>query len=121
MPTYNNKYLSDTEYCFYARKCGYCNPETYTDASTLYQAPINQDDKKHYKHPTIKPIQLVEKVIKNSSRYGDVIIDPFMGSGTTGVACKNLDRNFIGVELTKEYFNISVKRIAYAETQLNMF
>jgi len=66
MPTYNNKYLSDTEYCFYARKGGYCNPETYEDASTLYQSPLNKDDKKHYKHPTIKPINLIEKLIRNS-------------------------------------------------------
>tara|TARA_R110002096_G_scaffold278550_1_gene472633 strand:- start:498 stop:983 length:486 start_codon:yes stop_codon:yes gene_type:complete len=46
MPTYYNKYLSDTEYCFYARKSGYCMPESYSDASTLYNAPINAKDKK---------------------------------------------------------------------------
>jgi len=111
MPTYNNKYLSDTEYCFYARKKAYCNPENYSDASTLYNAPINIKDKKYFKHPTIKPLPLVEKLVRNSSRVGGVVLDPFMGSGTTGVAAINLDRNFIGVELDPTYYGISCDRI----------
>jgi site-specific DNA-methyltransferase (adenine-specific) len=111
MPTFNNKYLSDTEYCFYARKKGYCNPSNYRDASTLYNAPINQKDKKTWGHPTIKPLGLIEKLVRNSSKVGDVILDPFMGSGTTGVACKALGRDFIGIELDDEYFNIAKKRI----------
>lgn len=111
MPTYNNKYLSDTEYCFYARKKGYCNPSNYSDASTLYNAPINQKDKKLYGHPTIKPIELLEKIIRNSSREGDVILDCFMGSGSTGVACTNTGRKFIGIELNQDYYNIAFERI----------
>lgn len=112
MPTYHNKYLSDTEYCFYARKSGYCMPENYSDASTLYSAPINLKDKKKYNHPTIKPIELLEKLIRNSSKKGQTILDCFMGSGSTGVACKNLDRSFIGIELDDEYYNIAEKRIS---------
>ena len=113
MPTYCNKYLSDTEYCFYARKKGYCNPENYTDASTLYHAPINQKDKKLFLHPTIKPLPLIEKLIRNSSREGEVILDCFLGSGTTGVAAKNLNRSFIGIEMDEGYFNIAKERIGF--------
>lgn len=111
MPTYNNKYLSDTEYCLYFRKKGYCNPSNYQDASTLYHAPINQKDKKKFKHPTIKPLPLLDKLIRNSSKEGDVILDPFMGSGSTGVSSSNLNRSFIGVELDEAYYNIAFERI----------
>ena len=62
-------------------------------------------------HPTVKPIALMEYLINMVSKEGATILDPFMGSGTTGVACKNLNRNFIGIELDKEYFEIAKKRI----------
>lgn len=113
-PTFNNKYLSDTEYCFYARKSAYCNPGSYVDASTLYHAPINQKDKKIWGHPTIKPIQLLERIIKNSSKGDDLILDPFMGSGSTGVTCCNLKRKFIGIELDSDFFKIAQGRIGQA-------
>ena len=77
-------------------------------------APSYQEDKKTWGHPTIKPIGLIEKLVRNSSKVGDVILDPFMGSGTTGVACKALGRDFIGIELDDEYFNIAKKRIEEA-------
>lgn len=111
LPTYSNKYLSDTEYCLYFRKGGYCQPENYNDARTFYINEINANDKKKYKHPTIKPLDITERLISNSSKKGDVVLDAFMGSGTTGVACKNLDRDFIGIEINKEYFEIADKRI----------
>ena len=50
-------------------------------------------------------------LIENSSKEGDVVFDPFMGSGTTGVACNNTGRNFIGVEIDENYFNIAKQRI----------
>lgn len=62
-------------------------------------------------HPTQKPIELMEYLIKTYSNEGDVILDPCMGSGTTGVACKNLNRNFIGIELVEQYFNTAKTRI----------
>ena len=85
--------------------------EAYENAKTYYVAPLNQKDKKLYKHPTIKPLELLEKFIKNSSHAGDIILDPFMGSGTTGVACKKLNRDFIGIEIDKDYFEIAKNRI----------
>lgn len=112
LPTYSNKYLSDTEYCLYFYKGkGKTFPQSYDDAKTYYFAPINHKDKKLYGHPTIKPLDLVEKGIRNSSREDWIVFDPFMGSGTTGVACVNNNRNFIGVELNEEYFNIAKERI----------
>jgi DNA modification methylase len=62
-------------------------------------------------HPTQKPLALMEYLIKTYSTEGDLVLDNSMGSGTTGVACKNLNRNFIGMELEEEYFNIATKRI----------
>lgn len=120
-PTFNNKYLSDTEYCLYFRKKGYCNPNSYEDASTLYHAPINQLDKKKYGHPTIKPIQLVTKLIKNSTRKGDTVLDPFVGSGTTAVCCENEGRNFIGGELLEKYHNMTVERLNEVINQNDLF
>ena len=62
-------------------------------------------------HPTQKPVALMEYLVKTYTNEGDTVLDFTMGSGTTGVACKNLNRNFIGIELNKEYFDIAEKRI----------
>ena len=62
-------------------------------------------------HPTQKPNDLLEYLIKTYTNENDIILDPFMGSGTTGVACKKLNRNFIGIELDKTYFEIAKDRI----------
>jgi DNA modification methylase len=112
MPLFNNKYLTDKEYCLYFRKGGYCNPNSYIDAKTVYYQPINIKDKRLYNHPTIKPLNIIETIIKNSSNENDTVLDCFMGSGTTGVACVNTNRNFIGIELDETYFNIAKERIS---------
>ena len=62
-------------------------------------------------HPTQKPLDLIELLIKNSSQVGDVVLDPFLGSGSTAVACINTNRNFIGFEISKEYCDIANQRI----------
>lgn len=62
-------------------------------------------------HPTEKPVELIEILISNSSQCNDVVLDPFMGSGSTGVAAINTNRNFIGIELDENYFKIAEKRI----------
>lgn len=112
LPTYSNKYLSDTEYCLYFRKGkGHCFPSNYEDAKTYYYAPINHKDKKKWKHPTIKPLDITEKFVRNSSKEGEIILDPFMGSGTTCVAAKNLNREYIGIEINETYFKIAKERV----------
>jgi len=73
-------------------------------------------------HPTVKPIALMEYLVKLVSREGQVVLDPFMGSGTTGMACKKLDREFIGIEMMPEYMEIAKCRIEGVKKreQLNM-
>lgn len=65
-------------------------------------------------HPTQKPVALMEYLIKTYTKEGDTVLDFTMGSGTTGVACANTNRNFIGIELDENYFKISENRIAEA-------
>ena len=74
----------------------------------ITESNASQDGKVH---PTQKPVALMEYLIKTYTNEGETVLDFTMGSGTTGVACKNLNRNFIGIELDQEYFKIAEKRI----------
>ena len=62
-------------------------------------------------HPTVKPVHLMSWLVRLVSKEGDTVLDPFAGSGTTGVACKKLGRNFIGIEIDPEYVKIAESRI----------
>tara|TARA_R100000935_G_scaffold38473_1_gene59692 strand:+ start:1292 stop:2242 length:951 start_codon:yes stop_codon:yes gene_type:complete len=64
------------------------------------------------KHRTSKPIKLMQFLLKYWSKEGDTILDPTMGSGTMGVACKNMNRNFIGIEMSEEFYNLAKERIS---------
>ena len=83
----------------------------FSTKRTYYVTLTNKKEKKLYGHPTVKPLEIVRNLVLNSSNKGELVLDPFMGSGTTGVACKELGRNFIGIELDKEYYEIAKKRI----------
>lgn len=72
-------------------------------------------------HPTQKPVLLLEKVLEQYTKSGESVIDPFMGSGTTGVACANLGRKFIGIEIEEKYFDIACERIEAAYAQGRLF
>ncbi|HBF7094533.1 TPA: site-specific DNA-methyltransferase, partial [Clostridioides difficile] len=63
-------------------------------------------------HPTQKPVPLLEYLIKTYTNEGDLVLDFTMGSGSTGVACLNTNRRFVGIELDEKYFNISSKRLS---------
>jgi len=63
------------------------------------------------KHCTVKPISVMSWLVRLVSKEGDIVLDPFMGSGTTGVACKKLNRNFIGMEISQEYIDIANARL----------
>ena len=65
-------------------------------------------------HPTQKPVELCEWLIKTYTNEGELVLDNCMGSGSTGVACKNTNRDFIGIELDENYFNIAKERIELA-------
>jgi DNA modification methylase len=68
-------------------------------------------------HPNVKPVELVETFIRAHAAPNQIVLDPFMGSGTTGVACTNLGRKFIGIEIERKYFDIACRRIEDAQRQ----
>lgn len=72
-------------------------------------------------HPTQKPVALMEYLIKTYTNVGERVLDPFMGSASTMVACANTGRMGIGMELMQEYYNIAVKRVKDAQTRLRLF
>lgn len=80
----------------------------------------NQPDRQG-EHPTEKPIPLMKELVSLFTNPGQTILDPFMGSGTTGVACANLGRKFIGIEIEPKYFDISCRRIEAAYKQPRLF
>lgn len=121
MPLYSNKYLTDKEYCLYFRKGGYCAPPTYESAKTVFTQPINIEDKEKYGHPTIKPLNIIETLVANSSHKGDIVFDPFMGSGTTCVAAIKKKRRYIGFELLEKYYKIAEERIDEAKYDKSFF
>lgn len=110
MPATSNHYLPDTEYCLFFRK----SAKLYGDYNSLkkyWVTTSNIEDKKTWGHPTIKPLSIIQQLIKNSSRGGDIVLDPFMGSGTTAVACKSLGRHYLGYEINPEYYQIAQARL----------
>jgi site-specific DNA-methyltransferase (adenine-specific) len=62
-------------------------------------------------HPTVKPIKLMSYLVMLGSREGDLVLDPFVGSGSTLIACKLLKRDYIGIEINEEYYKIALKRL----------
>lgn len=111
IPACGNKYLTDTEFILFFREKGVKVYGSFDTKRTWYATPLNQSDKKKYGHPTVKPLSILENLVVNSSQEGEVVLDCFMGSGSTGVACLNTNRNFIGIELDEGYFEIAKERI----------
>ncbi len=92
--------------CFIKDKLGCFDSSEFKSNLISYSSRVS--DKKH---ETEKPVGLMEILVKMFSVKGHTVLDPFMGSGTTGLACKNLNRDFIGIELSKEYFDIACERL----------
>ena len=115
IPACGNKYLTDTEYCLFFREKGVKIYGEFSTKFTYYITPLNQKDKKLYNHPTIKPLDIIQNLVVNSSLEGDIVLDPFLGSGTTAVACVNTGRHYIGFELDPQYYDIACKRLDEAE------
>ena len=113
-PLCNCKYLNDVEYWIYIKGKKSKILGNYSTKSMVFTSSINKKDKAEFNHPTCKPVDLMEKFIINHSVDESVIFDPFMGSGTTGVAAKNLNRKFIGIEMDDKYFEIAKNRIMSA-------
>lgn len=125
-PMTNNTLLPDLEYCLVFKEDG---AKRYNDGYELkskwYMSAINKNDKDLFGHPTIKPLELVKRHILHSTDPNDVVLDCFLGSGTTAVACKETGRQWLGFEIDKEYFEIAQDRINGIEksgqTTLDLF
>ena len=98
-------WLSGVECCVFGR----FPKATFNEhcKNTVFRYPCGRNKL----HPTQKPLELIEKLVLASSNEGDTVLDPCMGSGTTGVACKKNNRKFIGIEMDKEFFDIASHRI----------
>ncbi len=90
-----------------------------TDVWMFYQ-PNYGFNSKNRKHPNEKPIEIMNRLVLLLSSPGATVLDPFMGSGSTGVACVQMGRNFIGIEIDENYFRIAEKRITDAQAQLKL-
>lgn len=111
-PMTHNTFLPDTEYCLYFREKGkVILNEGYHLKSKYFISSQNKEDKENYKHPTIKPYQFVRQHLLHSTNKGDIVLDLFSGSGTTCEAAKELERNYLGIEINEEYHKISVDRL----------
>ena len=111
IPMTNNVWLSDIEYCLWFGETETILNDGYDFKSKFYVSAINKRDKDKYKHPTIKPLELVKKHILHTTQKNDIVLDCFSGSGTTCVAAKELGRQFIGIEIDPEYHKISLDRL----------
>ena len=111
VPSCKNTWLPDIEYCLYFREAGVKLNDGYTLKSKWYTSSTNVADKKLFLHPTIKPLPLVERHLKHATQSGDLVLDCFLGSGTTAMACKNIGRDYIGFEISEEYYKIACDRL----------
>lgn len=94
------------------------NHRTCNDGSRYPTTLLEYNNVRGGLHPTQKPLELIELLVKTFTNENDVVMDMFMGSGTTGVACKNLNRNFIGIEKDNEYYNIANDRIKITDEKV---
>ena len=98
----------------------FSNKTTRTPTTIRRVFPDNRKGKGSSLHPTQKPVELLQWLIKSYTNEGDLILDNCMGSGSTGVACVNTGRNFIGIEIDEGYFNIAQERIKAAQAANGM-
>ena len=111
----DRRFITDYEVAIWAVKKG--GKWTFNRLSDTYEIPeitgglTPRSEKLNGGHKTQKPIYVMEWLLERLTEVDDIILDPFMGSGSTGIACKNLNRSFIGMELGENYFNMAKERI----------
>lgn len=105
-------YMSQFEYILFFRK-GKGKKINKCGTADILNVPNKKTKDENGKnlHDTEKPVELMKILVENSSQVGEVVLDPFVGVGATAIACKELDRQYIGVELDEHYYNIAVNRI----------
>lgn len=112
VPATNNSWLPNIEYCLVFKEKG--SPrynDGYDYKSKWFISSTNKEDKDNYDHPTIKPLQLVKNHLLHSTNENDIVFDPFVGSGTTCVAAKELGRQYIGFEINEKYYKVAIDRL----------
>ena len=119
IPTANGNYLSDVEYCVFVRAKGatFNNDVPYDYKRKAYIDGLVSNNNRY--HPAQKPLGLLQRYLTVHSDENQTILDPFMGSGSTGVACVGMNRNFIGMELDDKYFKVAEERISKSERKVN--
>ena len=107
------------------KDASYSSDKRYPMRVLKYNKPgqigSNEERAKNSFHPTQKPLDLLEYLVKTYTNEGDTVLDNTMGSGTTGVACKQLNRSFVGIEMDDKYFDIASKRINEAQRSVSLF
>lgn len=112
----DRRYVADFEFAVWAVKQR--GKWTFNRQDSKYQRPefiATAPNGKHRFHPTQKPVSLLEELIKIHSNPGDLVFDPFLGSGSTGVAALELGRRFVGIEISEKYYQIAKERIKRVE------
>jgi site-specific DNA-methyltransferase (adenine-specific) len=115
-PLTQNTYLPDTEYIVHKFSKGRLFGD-YAHKSRFYLSPNAQND---FNHPTVKPVALIQKLITLGSQESELILDPFLGSGTTCYCAKKLNRYSVGIELEEKYCEIAAKRCSQEVMELNI-
>lgn len=113
----NQFYQNQLEFILFLRKgaAKYINDMGHSNCLSVPNILGNK------RHPTEKPIPLMRVMIENSSKKGDVVFDPFMGGGSTAIACMQSDRHFVGCEIDKQYFDVAMQRIKGETKQMELF
>lgn len=122
-PTTNNSWLPDIEYCLYFREKGIVYNSGYEIKAKFYTSPANVKDKDKFLHPTCKPVDLIQRHLLHTTKENDIVADFFLGSGSTAVAAKNINRQYIGFEINEKWYNIAKNRLNNidANGQISMF
>lgn len=115
-------YMSQFEYILFfrkgtAKKINNCGTSDILEVANKKSKNTNGENI----HDTEKPIELMEILINNSSNKNDIVLDPFVGVGSVAIACLNLNRKYVGFEIDKQYYDISLKRLETCKNQMNIF
>lgn len=110
VPICNGNWLSDIEYCLYFNRGTKLN-DGIEHKSKWFTSPLNVKDKVLFNHPTIKPLELVKRHLLHATQPNDIVLDCFVGSGTTAVACQDIGRQFIAFEIEPKWVKIAEDRL----------
>ena len=119
VPAFNWKYLNDKEYCIYIKESWSTFNTIKWEYERYFTYYKNSIWNREFEHPTVKPVFMIQRQLEISSNEWDIVLDPFLWSWTTAVACKSLNRNWIWIEKEPKYVDIANKRLA--NTTISLF